>query len=65
METLMAARQIGVTPGTLRLWERRGLIGPIRKDARGWRIWTEKELVECRKLLTKLHGTNAKGREGQ
>ena len=56
METHEVGRALGVTPVTLRLWERRKLIGPIKKDARGWRNWTARDLAECRRLLTKLHG---------
>lgn len=58
METLEVAEKLGVAPDTLRLWERRGLIGPIRKDARGWRMWDDKDLAECRRLMTRLHGGN-------
>lgn len=56
METIEVARIVGVAPGTLRVWERRGLIKPVKKDARGWRCWDERAVAECRKLLAKLHG---------
>ena len=56
METSEVAKKIGVTAGTLRVWERRRLIGPIKKDARGWRTWSEKDLAACLALLNKLHG---------
>ena len=60
METLDVARKLGIASVTLRLWERRGLIGPIQKDSRGWRQWSERDVAECRKLLTKLHGGGQK-----
>lgn len=65
METHLVGRSLGITSVTLRLWERRGLIGPIRKDARGWRVWTNKDVESCRKLLLKLHGGRQKTPEGR
>ena len=60
METQEIGKRLGVTSGTLRLWERRGLIGPIKKDMRGWRVWSERDADECRKLMAKMHGNNSK-----
>ncbi len=60
MDTQEVGKRLGVGSVTLRLWERKGLIGPIRKDARGWRIWDDKDVAECKRLMTKLHGGNSK-----
>ncbi|MFC1678976.1 MerR family transcriptional regulator [Elusimicrobiota bacterium] len=60
MDTFEVGRQLGVASTTLRLWERRKLIGPIRRDARGWRVWSESDVEDCRRLLLRLHGANGK-----
>ena len=60
MNTRDVAQRLGLASVTLRLWERRKLVGPIRRDARGWRTWTERDVAACSALLAKLHGTNSK-----
>lgn len=60
METMQVAKRLGVTAGTLRLWERRGLISPIPRDPRGWRIWSARNVDACRRLLLKLHGSQGR-----
>ena len=56
METHEVGRALGLASVTLRLWERRKLIGPIKKDGRGWRNWTAADLADCKRVLARLHG---------
>ena len=44
-----AAEEVGVTPGTLRDYERQGLISPAR-DTAGRRLYTEVDVAEARKV---------------
>jgi MerR family transcriptional regulator, heat shock protein HspR len=45
----VVAREVGVSPTTLRNWERRGLISPSR-DWRGGRVYSEQDLERLRHL---------------
>ncbi len=43
-----AAARLGVDPTTLRRWERRGLVRPLR-DYRGWRFYRPEDVERLRK----------------
>lgn len=36
---------------TLFRWEREGKIDPPKRDSRGWRLYTEKDLDKMKKLI--------------
>jgi hypothetical protein len=44
-----ASRAVGRSPDTLRRWEEEGLISP-RRDARGHRVYSDRDLAACREL---------------
>jgi len=46
-----AARQIGVSRGTIYAWERRGVIRPL-KNHLGWRYFTVEMIQRLRGLVT-------------
>lgn len=62
METIEVAKAVGVSSGTLRLWERRGLIQRVRRDPRGWRTWSEGDVDACRRVMNQLHGDSCRRR---
>lgn len=47
-----AAKQIGVHKNTLRRWIKEGkldqLIGNVKKDIRGWKIFSQEDIVKIR-----------------
>lgn len=55
-----AARTIGVSNGTIRLWEQQGLVQPTR-DAAGRRRFTERDMERLRKVAwwRRVRGLNA------
>ncbi len=57
-----AARAVGVSPSALRLWERQGLVAPIRSGGRERRYGTE-ELMRLHRIrhLRAVEGLNAAG----
>ena len=57
-----AARAVGVSPSTLRLWERQGLVAPLR-PAGGERRYGPDELtrLRCIRRLRTVEGLNAAG----
>ncbi len=44
------ADQAGVTPRTIRYYESLGLMGPSEREGRGFRYYTEAQLVRLRKI---------------
>jgi molybdopterin-binding protein len=42
---------LGVSPKSLYLWERDGLIAPPKRDRRGWRTYGPKDVAALRKFL--------------
>ena len=57
-----AARQVGVSPSALRLWERQGLVRPARAGSR-YRIYTDGDLERLRRIrrLRQVDRLNAPG----
>ena len=57
-----AARQVGVSPSALRLWERQGLIRPSRTSAR-YRLYTDADIEHLRSVrrLREVDRLNAPG----
>jgi DNA-binding transcriptional MerR regulator len=45
------ALRLGRHPLTIKRWEELGYIRKARKDSRGWRIYSEKELKELMDLV--------------
>jgi DNA-binding transcriptional MerR regulator/mannose-6-phosphate isomerase-like protein (cupin superfamily) len=44
-----AARQVGVSASALRLWERQGLVAPVRSGS-GYRLYTDADLARLRRV---------------
>lgn len=40
------ALRLGRSPLTIKRWEDRGLIKEARRDSRGWRIYSEREMTD-------------------
>ena len=57
-----AARQVGVSPSALRLWEREGLVRPARSRGR-YRLYTEADLDHLRRVrrMREVERLNAPG----
>jgi DNA-binding transcriptional MerR regulator len=57
-----AARQVGVSPSALRLWERQGLVRPSRTAGR-YRLYSDADLVRLRTVrrMRKVERLNAPG----
>lgn len=57
-----AARQVGVSPSALRLWERQGLVRPRRTHGR-YRIYTDADLEQLRDIrrMRRVEHVNAPG----
>ena len=50
------AREVGVHPNTVRLYEEWGLLPPIPRSPRGYRLFTEAHLDLMRLARAALHG---------
>ena len=48
----LIARKLGVSTGTLIVWERQGLIHPTRTPG-GWRLYTIEDVTKAQKILNK------------
>lgn len=57
-----AARTVGVSPATVRAWERQGLVTPVRTPA-GYRLFTSADLERLRRIrdLFQVEGLNSAG----
>jgi DNA-binding transcriptional MerR regulator len=57
-----ASRRVGVSPSSLRLWEREGLLRPARSDSR-YRLYSEADLDHLRRIrrLRQVDRLNAPG----
>jgi len=53
MTRTQVCQLLGVAPKSLYLWERSGKIRPPKRDARGWRSYTQADVVALRALLGK------------
>lgn len=49
------AEKIGVVPKTIMRWEKRGKISLAKKDWRGWRVYTKRDLKEIKKFHDSLY----------
>lgn len=48
-----AAKILGISPWTLRLWDNKGILKPIRMGSRGDRRYKKEDLLEILKRGTK------------
>lgn len=55
MRTQDVAKIIGVCTGTIRHWEKMGLLKPAPRNRCGWRNWEKSHIGECKKILARLH----------
>ena len=54
--TSAIAKEVGVHPNTVRLYEEWGFLPPIPRSASGYRLFTEKHLAQMQLARTALHG---------
>ncbi len=50
-----AAAQVGVSPSALRLWERQGLVQPMRSDGGGYRLYSEHDIARLQRVRQMRH----------
>ncbi|MFC1592673.1 MerR family transcriptional regulator [Candidatus Omnitrophota bacterium] len=50
-----AAEVIGVVPRTIMRWENSGKIKKARRDWKGWRVYTEEDLMDLKKLHDSIY----------
>lgn len=55
MRTKEIADRLGLSPETLRRWERAGRIEKPTRDQKGWRKYSEDDLSRLRALLKTMH----------
>jgi len=63
----LIARKLGVSTGTLIVWERQGLIHPKRTPG-GWRLYSIQDVIKAQKILTEKsmgRGLNKTGKLGE
>lgn len=58
MKIKEAAKLIGVTPTTLRLWEARGKISSYRNPVNNWRMYKRDEIEALLKNIQPVKGAN-------
>ena len=49
------AQKIGVVPRTIVRWENSGKVSKAKRDWRGWRVYSEKELDELQNFVETLY----------
>ncbi|MCD6228576.1 MAG: hypothetical protein DRP68_06370 [Candidatus Omnitrophota bacterium] len=49
------AKKVGVVPKTIIRWEKAGKIRRAKRDWRGWRVYTQKELEELKNFRNSLY----------
>jgi predicted site-specific integrase-resolvase len=59
-----AAKLLGVTPQTIRRWEREGQVLPVRRSEGGTRYYDKQQLLELRELETELTVAYARASNG-
>ncbi len=55
MTITQVAKKIGVVPKTIIRWEKAGKAENAKRDWRGWRVYTKKELVRLMKFRNSLY----------
>ena len=55
MTITQIAKRLGVVPKTIMRWERAGKIKKVKRDWRGWRVYSRSELAEIKGFLEALH----------
>lgn len=60
MQTKDVAEALMISTCTVRRWLREKRLPHPKRDHRGWRAWTERDLNACRKLLMRLHGNSGR-----
>ncbi len=49
------AQALGVTTKTIMRWEKAGKVKRAKRDWRGWRIYTEADLLELKSLVEAVY----------
>ncbi len=49
------AGEIGVVPKTIMRWEKSGKIKAPKRDFRGWRVYTDKDLKDLKEFIDVLY----------
>ncbi|UCC94530.1 MAG: MerR family transcriptional regulator [Candidatus Omnitrophota bacterium] len=55
MTITQVAQKIGVVPKTILRWEKAGKVRKAKKDWRGWRVYTHRELGELKSFRSSLY----------
>ncbi|MBI1821922.1 MAG: MerR family transcriptional regulator [Nitrospirae bacterium] len=54
LKTVDICRMFDISKSTLFRWEKEGLISNIGRDWRNWRIYSQQNLVEIKRMIGKL-----------
>ena len=49
------ARKLGVVPKTIMRWEKSGKVPSVKRDWRGWRVYSRDELKELKQFYEGLY----------
>ncbi|MBP7087866.1 MAG: MerR family transcriptional regulator [Candidatus Omnitrophica bacterium] len=49
------AKKIGVVPKTIIRWEKAGKIKKVKRDWRGWRVYSRSEFEEIKSFINALY----------
>jgi len=52
--TAETCQRVGISRATLFRWLRKGVLNKLRKDRRGWRIFTEDDLNSIQAEITRI-----------
>jgi len=52
--TAETCQRVGISRATLFRWLRKGVLNKLRKDRRGWRIFTEDDLSRIQTEITRI-----------
>ncbi|MHC4618804.1 MAG: helix-turn-helix domain-containing protein [Planctomycetota bacterium] len=53
--TVEVARRLSVCKSTLLRWIHAGLIPDVRRDWRGWRMWSERDINKAKAFMEAYH----------
>ena len=52
--TTETCEEVGISRATLYRWLKRGLISELRKDRRGWRLFTDEDIQELKTEVIRI-----------
>ena len=53
--TTETCKRAGISRATLNRWLQKGVLNKIRRDRRGWKFFTEEDLIAIKTEIEKMH----------